>query len=101
MLWVIPGGSALKNLLTIQDTTCNEGERSGFKLWVRKILWRRKLQPTPAFLPGKITWTEKSGGLQSMGLQRVRHNLATEHTHTHIHTEKFTTVINQYKRKNW
>ena len=31
----------------------------------------------------KTQWTEKSGGLQSMGLQRIRHNLATEHTHTH------------------
>ena len=27
----------------------------------------------------EIPWTEESGGLQSMGLQRVRHNWATEH----------------------
>ena len=26
------------------------------------------------FLPGEIPWTEKPGGLQSMGSQRVRHN---------------------------
>ena len=24
-----------------------------FDPWVRKILWRRKWQPTPVFLPGK------------------------------------------------
>ena len=33
-------------------------------------------------------WTEKPGGLQSIGLHRVRHdwsNLA--HTHTHTHTQ--------------
>ena len=28
-----------------------------------------------------------SGGLQSMGSQRVRHNRVTEHTHTHTHTQ--------------
>ena len=27
--------------------------RPGFDPWVRKILWRRKWQPTPVFLPGK------------------------------------------------
>ena len=26
----------------------------GFKLWVRKIPWRRKWKPTPVFLPGKV-----------------------------------------------
>ena len=48
-----------------------------------KIPWRRKWQPTPVFLPGKIPWTEEPGRLQSMGSQRVGHDLATEHTHTH------------------
>ena len=38
--------------------------------------WRRKWQLTPIFLPGKIPWTEKSGGLQSMGSQRVGHDRA-------------------------
>ena len=28
--------------------------RRGFDPWVRKIPWRRKWQPTPAFLPGKF-----------------------------------------------
>ena len=30
-------------------------------------------------LAWEIPWTEESGGLQSMGLQRVRYHLATEH----------------------
>ena len=34
----------------------------------------------------EIPWTEESGGLQSVGLQRVRQNRATQHTHTHTHT---------------
>ena len=29
---------------------------------------------TPVFLPLKIPWTEKPGRLQSMGLQRIRHD---------------------------
>ena len=28
-------------------------ETPGFDPWVRKIPWRRKWQPTPAFLPGE------------------------------------------------
>ena len=38
---------------------------------------RRQWHPTPVLLPGKITWTEEPGGLQSMGLLRVGHNWAT------------------------
>ena len=37
-------------------------------------------------LAWRITWTEEPGGLQSMGLQRVRHNWVTN-THTHTHTQ--------------
>ena len=33
-----------------------------------------------SILAWKIHWTEESGGLQSMGLQRVGHDM-TEHTH--------------------
>ena len=29
--------------------------------------WRRQWQPTPVLLPGKISWMEEPGGLQSMG----------------------------------
>jgi len=38
----------------------------------RKIPWRRAWQPTPVFLLGESP--EESGGLQSMGSQRVGHN---------------------------
>ena len=36
--------------------------------------WRGTWPPTPVFLPGEFSWTEEPGGLQSMGLQRIRHN---------------------------
>ena len=33
---------------------CRRLRRCGFDPWVRKILWNRKSQPTPVFLPGKF-----------------------------------------------
>ena len=48
--------------------------------------WRRAWQPTPVFLPEESPWTEESGGLQSMGSQRVGHDWVTKHNtaqHTH------------------
>ena len=35
-----------------------------------------------SILAWKIPWTEEPGRIQSMGLPRVGHNLADEHTHT-------------------
>ena len=35
---------------------------------------KRKWQPTPVFLPGKISRTEELSKLQSLGLQRMGHN---------------------------
>ena len=37
----------------------------------------RKWQPTPVFFPGESPWTEEPGGLQSVGLQRVRYDWVT------------------------
>ena len=44
-----PSGSVVKNPPAMQETW-----RHGFDPWDRKILWRRKWQPTPVFLPGKF-----------------------------------------------
>ena len=48
--------------------------RPRFYPWVRKIPWRREWQPTPVFLPRKFHGQRNLVGLQSMGLQRVRHD---------------------------
>ena len=47
--WGFPGGSSGK------EPTCQyrKSKRCGFSPWVEKIPWRKKWQPTPAFLPGK------------------------------------------------
>ena len=54
--------------------------RHEFDPWVKKISWRRKWQPSPVILAWNIPWTEDPGGLQSMGPQRVGHDLVTRHT---------------------
>ena len=57
---------------------CRRRRSLRFDPWVGTIVWKRKWQPSPVFLPGK--WTEGPGGLQSMGLQRVAQVSGTEHT---------------------
>ena len=54
--------------------------RPGFDTWVGNIPWRRAWQPTPIFLLGESPWTEEPGGLQTLRLQRVRHNWVTKHS---------------------
>ena len=52
--------------------------------WVRPLGWEDALEEEKAthssILAWKIPRTEKPGGAQSMGLQRVRHDQATEYT---------------------
>ena len=56
----------LKICLTMQET------------WVQPLGWKIPLKKGMAtqssFLAWRIPWTEESGGLQSMGSQRVEHN---------------------------
>ena len=42
-------------VLMVKNSSNNEGDLRdmGLDLWVRKIPWRRKWQPTPVFLPGE------------------------------------------------
>ena len=46
--------------------------------WVQSLRWEDPLEKGVAkhssILAQRIPWTEEPGGLQSMGLQRVRHN---------------------------
>ena len=53
---------------------CRRPKRLGFNPWVKKIPWRRAWQPSPSILAWRIPWTEESGRLQSIELQRVRHD---------------------------
>ena len=44
--------------------------------------------PLPVFLAWKITWTEEPDGLQSLGLQRVRHDWAHPKIHNTDESQK-------------
>ena len=52
--------------------------------WVQSLGKEDSLEEEMAthssILAGRIPYTEEPGRLQSMGLQRVGHNLVTEHT---------------------
>ena len=57
--------------------------------WVPSLGWEDPLEKEMAthssILALRILWTEEPGGLQSMGLQRVRHNRVAKHTHDSHH----------------
>ena len=68
--WVwFPGSSVVKNLPTMQET------------WVwslgRKDLLEKEMATHSSILAWKILWAEEPGGLQCIGLQRVRHDWVT------------------------
>ena len=67
------GGSDVKNLPAVQET------------WVRFLGWEDPLEEEMAthssVLAWEIPWTGEPGGLQSLGSQRVGHNLATKQQH--------------------
>ena len=54
----------------------------GLDLWVGKVPWRRKWQPTPIFFPGKSSEQRSLADYGPWGPKRVEHDLATKHTLT-------------------
>ena len=77
--WASLVAQTVKNLPVTQET------------WVRSLVQEDPLELEMAthssILAWKIPWTEEPGGLQSMGLQRVRHNCVTK-THIYLSKEK-------------
>ena len=78
---------------------CRRRNTYRFDPWVGKIPWRRKWQLASSILAWKIPWTEEPGGLQSMGSQRVRHDLEAEHTplRTHMHSQRRASPLSSAK----
>ena len=64
-------------------------------MWVRSLGWEDLLEEEMAthssILAWEIPWTEEPDGLQSTGMQRVRHWTHT-HTNTHTHTHTYICV---------
>ena len=50
-----------------------------------------------SILAWEIPWTEEPGGLQFLGLQRVRHDLATKQQMNNAGKKK--TKLSQYEKK--
>ena len=53
-------------------------KRLQFNPWVRKILWRRRWQPIPIFLPGKSHEQRILVGYSSLGCKELENDLATK-----------------------
>ena len=64
-----PSGSVVKNASALQETQ---------EMWVQSLAQEDSLEESMAthssILTWRILWTEEPGGLQSIGLQRVRHD---------------------------
>ena len=62
-----PGGACSK------EPACQcKPERQGFDRWVWEDLLEEGMATHSSILAWRILWTEKPGGLQSIGSQRVR-----------------------------
>ena len=73
-----------KNLPAMQET---QVQSLGWE-----IPWRREMATHSSILAREIPWTEGPGGLQSMGLQKVRHDWVTN-TFTFIELMKLLALL--------
>ena len=75
--------------LSSKEFTC-QCRRCGFDSWVVKILWRRKWQPAPVFLP--LSWNSlgKNTGVACHALQRI---FVPQARRTHISCGFFITCL--------
>ena len=67
-IWGLPAGASGKE----PTCQCRQHKSHDFDPWVGKIPWRGGMVTHSSILAWRIPWTEESGGLQSMGSQRVR-----------------------------
>jgi len=58
----------------VKNPPANARDRHRFNPWVEKIPLEESMATHSSILAGRIPGTEEPGGLQSTGLQRVRHN---------------------------
>ena len=59
-------------------------------MWVRSLGWEdppeEEMTTHSSTLAWEIPWTEEPGGLQFMGLQKVKQDLETAHAHIAYYT---------------
>ena len=61
-------------LVVKPNLSVEERKRPGFHPWVREDSLEEGMATHSSVLAWRIPWTEEPGGLQSMGLQSVRHD---------------------------
>ena len=81
----------LSRWLSGKESNHQAGDMGSIHPWVGKIPWRRKWQPTPLFMPGKLY------GQRSLVSYSPWHSLATEHHH---HTMYYTGATLYWKWVN-
>ena len=57
-------------LISSEEPTC-QCRRRGFDPWVRKVLWRRKWQPTLIFLPGESHGQRSRAGYRTWSCKEL------------------------------
>ena len=62
---------------------CQTCRRCHFDPWVRKILWRRKWQPTPVFLPGRSHGRSSLAGYRPWGCKSQTQLSGWAHTRSY------------------
>ena len=67
--WGFPGGSVVKNPAIMQEMQETQVQSLG-----QKDPLEEEMAIDSSILAWEIPWTEEPGGLQSIGLQRVRHD---------------------------
>ena len=79
--WGFPGGLVIKNLPPVQETQ---------EMRVRSLGWEDPMEEEMATHSSILAWgipgTEEPGGLQFMGLQKVKQDLVTAHAHIAYYT---------------
>ena len=83
---------ARRDKKTFLSDQCKEIEENNRMGKTRDVFREKEMATHSSILAWRIPWTEEPGGLQAMGLQRVRHNWATSHTHTHTQVRKYSVV---------
>ena len=76
---IFPGGANGKE----SAPQCRRHNRSKFHVWVAKIPLEEGMATHSNILAQRIPWTEEPGGLQSIGLQRIRHDWNDLHAPRH------------------
>ena len=78
-----PGGSVVKNQPVKQEMQKMLAQSLG-----RKDPLEKEMATHSSILAWEIPWSEEPGGLQSMGSQRVGHNVATKQQPHKLHPEE-------------